>query len=110
MSFANQCTIDDNGSSLPKTEALLSHISVSKNQIIRIIGNFNSNKAYGCDGISVAMLKLCAVEAYIPLQMIFNDCINYGMFPDAWKYAIVQPVHKKITVKLKVIIEVLGGV
>ena len=35
MYFANQCTINDNGSALPnfvpKTEALLSHISVSKN-------------------------------------------------------------------------------
>ena len=56
MYFANQCAINDNGSALPnclpKTEVLLSHISVSKNQIVRIIGNFNSNKAHGCDGIS----------------------------------------------------------
>ena len=39
------------------------------------------------------MLKLCAIEVSIPLQMIFNDCIHSGMFPDCWKYA--QLVHKK---------------
>ena len=90
MYLANQCTINDNGSALPnflpKTEALLSHISVSKNQIARIIGNFNSNNAQGCDRISVAILKLCAVEVSITLQMIFNDCIHSGMFPDCWTY------------------------
>ena len=41
------------------------------------------------------MLKLCASEVAIPLQIIFNDCINSGFFPDSWKYANVQPIHKK---------------
>ena len=86
--FANQCTINDNGSVLPnsisKTDASLSHVSVTKSQIVNIINNFNSNKAHGCDGISVAMLKLCASEVAIPLQIIFNDCINSGFFPDSW--------------------------
>ena len=40
------------------------------------------------------MLKLCAAEVGIP-QMIFNDCINSGMFPDCWKYVNVHPIHKK---------------
>ena len=43
--FANQCTINDNGSVLPnyisKTDASLSHLSVSQEQIINIINNFN---------------------------------------------------------------------
>ena len=48
--FSNQCTINDNGSVLPwfvpKTEALLSRVSVSKEQIINIINNFSSHKAH----------------------------------------------------------------
>ena len=68
---------------------------MTKSQIVNIINNFNSNKAHGCDGISVAMLKLCASEVAIPLQIIFNDCINSGLFPDSWKYANVQPIYKK---------------
>jgi len=38
---------------------------------------------------------LCASEVATPLQVIFQDCINCGIFPDCWKYANVQPIHKK---------------
>mgnify|MGYP001455559640 CR=1 FL=1 len=41
------------------------------------------------------MLKLCATEVAIPLQIIFTDCISSGMFPNIWKCANVQPIHKK---------------
>ena len=41
------------------------------------------------------MLKLCAVEIAVPLQIIFNDYLLSGMFPDCWKHANVQPIHKK---------------
>ena len=60
--FANQCTINDNGSVLPnfisKTDASLSHLSVSQEQIINIINNFNPNKSHSHDGVSVSMLKI----------------------------------------------------
>ena len=62
--FANQCTINANGSVLPnfilKTNVVICQVSVRKDQIIDIINNLNSNKAHGYDGISVSMLKLCA--------------------------------------------------
>ena len=62
--FANQCISNENGSVLPrfvpKTNVLLSHVYVTKEQIINIINNLSSNKAHGYDGISVSMLKLCA--------------------------------------------------
>ena len=41
------------------------------------------------------MLKLCAVEISTPLLLIFKKCISSGLFPDSWKYANVQPVHKR---------------
>ena len=41
------------------------------------------------------MLKLCASEIAVPLHIIFERCISSGEFPDSWKYANVQPVHKK---------------
>ena len=47
------------------------------------------------------MLKLCASEVAIPLQIIFQDCINSGRFPDCWKYANVQPIHKKANRQIK---------
>ena len=97
--FAKQCTINDNGSLLPRfiptTNASLSHIFATKEQIIKTINDLNSNKAHGCDGISVSMLKLCANEIAVPLLIIFNKCINSGQFPESWKYANAQPIHKK---------------
>ena len=75
---------------------------VTKEQIINIINNFSANKAHGYDGISVAMLKLCAPEVATPLQIIFQHCINSGTFPDCWKYANVQPIHKKDNRQLKI--------
>ena len=41
------------------------------------------------------MLQMCASEVAIPLQLIFSDCVNLGTFPHSWKYANVQPIHKK---------------
>ena len=41
----------------PKPDTSLSQVSVTKQQIVNIIDNFNSNKANGYDGISVTMLK-----------------------------------------------------
>ena len=52
-------------------------------------------KADGCDRISVTVLQLCALEVALPLQINFQKCMNMGMFPDSWKYANVQPIHKK---------------
>ena len=86
---------------IPKTDALLSHVVVTKDQIINIINKFSANKAHGYDGISVSMLKLCAAEVASPLLLIFQDCINYGIFPDCWKYANVQPIHKKNNRQIK---------
>ena len=62
---------------------------------IKIINNFSSNKAHGYDGIFVSMLKICAAEIAIPLQIIFLNCINSAIFPDCWKFANVQPIYKK---------------
>ena len=61
----------------------------------------SSNKAGGCELISVRMLQLCASEVALPLQIIFQKCINTGMFPDSWKYANIQPIHEKSYCQIK---------
>ena len=91
--------INDNGSTLPefisRTNESLSQINVTRGQIVKIINNFNSKKAHGYDGISIAMLKLCITEVAKPLEIIFSECINFGAFSDSWKYANISPIHKK---------------
>ena len=43
----------------------------------------------------MAMLKLCPKEISVPLSLIFQRCVDTGRFPDFWKLANVQPIHKK---------------
>ena len=43
----------------------------------------------------MATLKICPTEIAVPLCLIFQRCISTGKFPDSWKLANVQPIHKK---------------
>ena len=103
--FAEQCQINDNGSILPEfnsqTNASISQISISTNQIIDIIQKYSTKKSHGCDDISVAMLQLCASKVALPLSLIFKECLLTGKFPDCWKAANVVPIHKKNSRQLK---------
>ena len=98
-----QCKVRE--SALPdfisKTNSTIRDIVISQGHINVIINKLNPDKAHGYDSISVTMLQLCASEITFPLQIIFQKCITSGMFPDFWKYAKVQPIHKKGNCQLK---------
>ena len=100
--FAEQCKINDNGILLPefisKTNASISQINITTNQIIDIIQKHSTKKSHGCVDISVTMLQLCPTQVAVPLQLIFQKCVLTGAFPDSWKCANVVPIHKKIAV------------
>ena len=88
--------------SLPfRTSSLFSDIQIDPEKIVEIILSLNAKKAHGCDGISMAMLKLCPEEISVPLSIIFQRCVNSGKFPDSWKLANVQPIHKKNNRQIK---------
>ena len=62
--FAKQCTVINNGSSLSselllKADKLLSNITLTSNDILKIIQNLDSEKAQGYDRISIRMLEIC---------------------------------------------------
>ena len=57
--------------------------------------------AHGYDEISIAMLKLCALAVAKPLNLIFEKCLSEGTFPNFWKFANVQPIHKKNSRQIK---------
>ena len=71
------------------------NINTSERKIFRIILSLNSKKAHGCDGISINSLKICAPVVAKPLNLIFTKSLLESKFPNAWKFANVQPVHKK---------------
>ena len=98
--FADQCSLISNSSDLPsKLEYLiqsrLSLITLSKDNIAKIIPNLDPNKAHGHDQISIRMLNLCSTSICKPLEIIFNQSLETGTFPNDWKKRDVIPVFKK---------------
>ena len=94
--FAKQCTVVPNSSKLPsvfirKTDKYLSVVTFYENEIKKAICNFDPNKAYGHDILSIQFFddSLCG-----PLGLIFQSCFENGKYPSEWKKANV-PTYKK---------------
>ena len=96
VTFANQCTISYNDSASPnfllKSEPRYP-TWWCPNQIVIIIDSSNSIIAHTDVMEDLSLLKLCAAVVSISLQMIFNGCINLGMFLIVRSNANVQPKH-----------------
>ena len=74
-------------------------MNIDTDTIIKLIHSLDPNKAHGCDGISICMLKLCATSISKPLHILFNDSVISKGFPNEWEKANVIPVQKKVTNK-----------
>ena len=87
--FASQCTPLANYSTLPhfnyKTDKRITSLDISDDDICLIIKKLNPNKAHGWDNISIRMIQLCGKSIAFPLRLIFESCLNDGIFPDDWK-------------------------
>ena len=98
--FATQCSLISNSSKLPShikylTDNCLSFVSFSHDKIAKVIQNLDPNKAHGHDNISIRMVKVCGPSIYKPLEIIFNQCLETGVFPSEWKEGNIVPIHKK---------------
>lgn len=71
----------------------------SEDTIKTHINNINSKKSFGFDGISNFLIKKFPNATLKFLAVIFNNCINNGYFPLAWKKAKILPIKKNRTVK-----------
>ena len=50
--------------------------------------------AFGCDNISLRMLKYCSPFIDPFITHLVNVCLENGFFPDSWKLSVVQPIPK----------------
>ena len=89
--FAEQCTPYDTDSVLPglifKTNNRIDSFPITLQEIKDIISVLQPNKANGPDNISVTMIQLSGDKLCIPLQIIFQNILITGIFPDRWKEA-----------------------
>ena len=97
--FSSQCIPIINDSQLPafsyRTNSRLTEINITSQMILDIICAMNPNKSHGCDNISIKMMHICRNQIVFPLKLIFESCVNTGVYPDLWKMSNVCPVHKK---------------
>ena len=98
--FRKQCQPLQNNISLPKsntdhTENRLNVIIFENEKLLKIIQSSDANKAYGCDGISIRMLKQSSPSIIKLLSIIFQNYLKSGTFPNDWKKGNIVPVHKK---------------
>lgn len=68
--------------------------TIDENEVILTINRLKCNKAPGRDGIKSETLKVIANQIAKPLAVIFNRCIDKGVFPDVLKQAIIKPLFK----------------
>ena len=98
--FAGHCNTLDNDSVLPPfstplTNNTLEGITIQVSDIASIIDKLNPKKAHGVDGVSIELIKKCKSVIALPLKIIFEKCLETGIYPSLWKKANIQPVHKK---------------
>ena len=67
---------------------------VDELEVNSIIDHLSPKASYGFDGISTILLKQCKQAIVKPLQIIINQALTTGIFPDKLKIATVQPIYK----------------
>ena len=63
-------------------------------EVMDIIKKLDSKSSPGIDKINNATLKALKCTIAPPLAFLFNKSIESGSFPEAWKTAVVAPIHK----------------
>ena len=70
----------------------LSSVVIDTHSLSNYLKSLDTSKA--SMGISTKLLKECANEVTPSLCMLFNMCIERGVFPDKWKDVNMVPIHK----------------
>ena len=69
--------------------------TVSEKKVYKAICSLKKKKSSGVDGLTQEQLVLGAQALATPLTRIINSSITSGVFPEAWKEAMITPILKK---------------
>ena len=76
-------------------EEILTDISISREDVVRLIDKLKATKAPGPDEIFPRVLKECRSEICEGLAKVFRKSVDAGAVPDSWRQANVVPIFKK---------------
>ena len=68
--------------------------TLDTDEVASILTILDSNRATGCDGLSVRVIKAYSLAMARLLTRIINQSISLCTLPNFWKYVIVIPVQK----------------
>ena len=63
-------------------------------ELATVIGRLSASGAVGVDGIPICAIRNCLPAIAPHILHLINTSISTQTFPDAWKVAIVTPIHK----------------
>lgn len=69
-------------------------LEVDEADVESLILQLRSDCAVGWDGISSLILKNSRHVLVPPITYLFNRCLQEGVFPEAFKKAVVHPIYK----------------
>ena len=79
---------------IPNNDQTIFMRPTSVMEIVRIIQQLPNKYSSGYDNFSNILLKQLSVSIQTPLEIIFNNSIKSGKFPEGMKQAIVIPLYK----------------
>ena len=78
-----------------KTNVRINSFRISHNDISLIRKNLNSNKADGCDNISIKVIQIYGESIALSPKLLFKTALKEKRLRDIWKLADVVPVQEK---------------
>ena len=103
--FVKQCceitTESTLPSFLPRSALRLQNLLIDREKVLRIIRALDSKKAHGCDDISISMIKMCDTSIVEPLCLIFEKCLETGVYPSIWKKLMLYLCTKRTADKIR---------
>ena len=89
-SFPNSSDLNSDTS-----ECTISSITLTPEEVYRVLAALDENKATGPDKIPAKLLKNCASSIYLSLCDLFNKRLSLGKLPNEWKLSNIVPIPKK---------------
>lgn len=92
LSHLEQVPFSSDISSNPESMSIK---SVTVGELSRIIAKLKNTYSSGHDDVSVNMVKFVHQAILEPICWVVNNSLEFGIFPEQLKLALVIPVHKK---------------
>jgi len=82
--------------SSPKaTTPVLDAVAITEDDVLAILNHVPATSSVDSDGISYKILKCASLYLVTYLTQIYNLSLNSSSIPEAWRVAIITPIHKK---------------